>query len=162
MIIAPPSILSKEAATCPRDYDPPNRYLAALPPAIAVHLSIGPVYAYAMWTSGMSRTLGVVSSAPADWSPHSDLLPVFSTSAVVLGITTSVLGGWVEKVGPRKAGVVGSALWCGALLTSAAGVELHSLPLVYLGYGVMGGVGWGLMYLTPVTSAMKWFPDRRG
>ena len=159
----PPSILSKEAATCPRDYDPPNRYLAALPPAIAVHLSIGPVYAYSMWTSsGMSRALGVASSAPGDWSIHADLLPVFSTSAVVLGITTGVLGGWAERVGPRTAGAVGSALWSAALLTSAAGVEAHSLPLVYLGYGVLGGAGWGLMYLAPVTSAMKWFPDRRG
>jgi len=81
---------------------------------------------------------------------------------VVLGITTSVLGEWVERVGPRTAGMVGSAFWGGALLTTALGVETHSLPLVYLGYGMFGGVGWGLMYLTPVTSAMKWFPDRRG
>jgi hypothetical protein len=126
-----PSVLSKEAATSPRDYDPANRYLAALPPAIAVHLSIGPVYAYSMWTPGMSRALGVVSPAPGDWSSHADLLPVFSASAVALGLTTSVVGGWVERVGPRTAGAVGSALWCGALLTSAAGVETHSLPLVY-------------------------------
>ena len=69
---------------------------------------------------------------------------------------------WVEKVGPCMAGVTGSACWGGALLTTAVGIEAHSLPLVYLGYGVLGGVGWGLMYLTPVTSAMKWFPDRRG
>ena len=80
----------------------------------------------------------------------------------IKGVTTSALGEWVEKVGPRTAGMVGTGFWSGALLTTAAGVELHNLPLVYLGYGVLGGVGWGLMYLTPVTSAMKWFPDRRG
>jgi len=72
------------------------------------------------------------------------------------------MGSWVETVGPRTAGMVGSAFWSAALLTTALGVETHSLPLVYLGYGVLGGVGWGLMYLTPVTSVMKWFPDRRG
>jgi hypothetical protein len=77
-------------------------------------------------------------------------------------MTTSALGAWVEKVGPRMAGMVGSAFWSSALLTTALGVEAHSLSLVYLGYGVLGGVGWGLMYLTPVSSAMKWFPDRRG
>jgi MFS family permease len=77
-------------------------------------------------------------------------------------VTTSALGEWVEKSGPRRSGMVGSAFWSGALLTTALGIETHTLPLVYLGYGVLGGVGWGLMYLTPVTSAMKWFPDRRG
>lgn len=96
-----------------------------------------------------------------DWT-HSELLPVFSCAAVVLGVTTSTLGEWVEKSGPRISGMVGSAFWSGALLTTAAGIESHTLPLLYLGYGVLGGVGWGLMYLTPVTSAMKWFPDRRG
>jgi len=155
-----PSVLSKEAATAPLDY-PASRRLRALPPAVAIHLSIGSVYVYSMWTPGMSKTLGVVAAAPCDWT-HSELLPVFSAAAVVLGATTSALGEWVERVGPRTAGTVGSALWGGALLTTAAGVEAHSLPVVYLGYGLLGGVGWGLMYLTPVTSAMKWFPDRRG
>jgi len=105
--------------------------------------------------------IGVIAAAPLDWT-YPQLLPVFSCSAIVLGMTTSALGAWVEKVGPRMAGMVGSAFWSSALLTTALGVEAHSLPMVYLGYGVLGGVGWGLMYLTPVTSAMKWFPDRRG
>lgn len=77
-------------------------------------------------------------------------------------MTTGALGEWVEKSGPRLSGMVGSAFWSGALLTTAIGIETHSLPLVYLGYGLLGGIGWGLMYLTPVTAAMKWFPDRRG
>ncbi|KAL9182040.1 hypothetical protein ACHAXT_012383 [Thalassiosira profunda] len=114
-----------------------------------------------MWTPALSKALGVVASAPTDWT-HPALLPVFSSAAVVLGVTTSTLGSWVEKVGPRTAGMVGSTFWSGALLTTAAGIEMHALPLVYAGYGVLGGIGWGLMYLTPVTAAMKWFPDRRG
>lgn len=147
------SILSKEAATAPIDY-PTSKRFWALPPAIAIHLSIGSVYVYSMWTPGFSRAIGVIAAAPNDWT-HSELLPVFSTAAVVLGVTTSTLGEWVEKVGPRTAGMVGSMCWSSALLTTAGGVQMHNLPLVYLGYGVLGGVGWGLMYLTPVTSAMK-------
>ena len=77
------SILSKEAATAPIDYPTSQRYLA-LPPAIAIHLSIGSVYVYSMWTPGMSKALGVLAAAPNDWT-HSELLPVFSTAAVVLG-----------------------------------------------------------------------------
>jgi MFS family permease len=111
--------------------------------------------------TSINTNVGVVAAAPSDWT-HSELLPVFSCAAVVLGVTTSALGEWVEKSGPRLSGMVGSAFWSGALLTTALGIETHTLPLVYLGYGVLGGVGWGLMYLTPVTSAMKWFPDRRG
>jgi MFS family permease len=103
----------------------------------------------------------VVASAPLDWT-HSQVLPVFSCSAICLGLTTHYLGGWVERVGPRLAGTVGSVFWSLGLITTGVGVHLHQLPLVYLGYSVFGGVGWGLMYLCPVTSVMKWFPDRRG
>ena len=154
------SSLSKTSATAPPDYPPEKRW-TAVPPANAVHLSIGAVYVYSMWTPGMTTALGVVGSAPLDWT-MTDVLPVFSTAAVVLGVTTSSLGSWVEKSGPRMAGAVGSIFWGSALCTTAAGVEYHSLPLVYLGYGLFGGIGWGLMYLAPVTTVMKWFPDRRG
>ena len=102
-----------------------------------------------MWTPGMTNAVGVVSSAASDWT-HSDVVPVFSFAAVTLGITTASLGSWVEKVGPRMAGFVGSLLWSAALVTTGAGVYFHSLPVVYAGYGLLGGVGWGLMYLSPV------------
>mmetsp|Transcript_26729 Transcript_26729/g.54231 ORF Transcript_26729/g.54231 Transcript_26729/m.54231 type:complete len:631 (-) Transcript_26729:303-2195(-) len=154
------SSLSKAAATSPPDYPLEKRW-TAVPPANAVHLSIGAVYVYSMWTPGLTTCLGVVGSAPLDWGV-AEVLPVFSTAAVTLGVTTSVLGSWVEKAGPRLAGSVGSLFWGSALMTTALGVEYHSLPLVYLGYGVLGGVGWGMMYLAPVTTVMKWFPDRRG
>jgi MFS family permease len=154
------SSLSKEAATSAVDAPVSARWWT-VPPANAVHLSIGSVYVYSMWTPGMTHSLGVVSASAMDWS-HAQVLPVFSASAIMLGLTTGLLGEWVEKVGPRKAGVVGSVFWSAALVTTAAGVHFHSIEMVYAGWGLMGGIGWGLMYLAPVTTVMKWFPDRRG
>ena len=156
----PISSLSKEAATAPLDTPVSHRWWV-VPPANAVHLSIGSVYVYSMWTPGMTHALGVVSASSLDWT-HGQVLPVFSASAIVLGLTTASLGSWVERVGPRTAGFVGSCFWSGALATTALGVHLHSIELVYAGWGLLGGIGWGLMYLSPVTTVMKWFPDRRG
>ncbi|MGK3745920.1 MAG: hypothetical protein ACI90V_012781 [Bacillariaceae sp.] len=84
------SSLSKQAATQSADFSPKNRWLA-VPPANLVHLSIGGVYVYLMWTPAMTQTLGVVSSAPLDWT-HSQVLPVFSCAAISLGLTTHYLG----------------------------------------------------------------------
>lgn len=154
------SSLSKEAATQAADFPPHNRWMA-VPPANLVHLSIGGVYVYSMWTPAMTQALGVISSAPLDWT-HSQVLPVFSCAALSLGLTTHFFGGWVEQAGPRRAGMVGSLFWSMGLITTGAGVYLHELPLIYAGYSVFGGIGWGLMYLSPVTTVMKWFPDRRG
>jgi len=72
---------------------------------------------------------GVIAAAPQDWT-HTTLLPVFSTAALTLGVTTSTLGSWIESIGPRTAGMLGSALWSGALLTTAVGVHHHSLPML--------------------------------
>ncbi|VEU39593.1 unnamed protein product [Pseudo-nitzschia multistriata] len=154
------SVLSKRAATQTPGFPPGQRW-KAVPPANLLHLSIGGVYAYSMWTPALTRALGVVSSAPLDWT-HAQVLPVFSCAALSLGATTHFLGSWVESVGPRTAGAVGSLVWSAALVTTGAGVYFHQLPLVYAGYSVLGGIGWGLMYLSPVTTVMKWFPDRRG
>ena len=139
------SSLSKESATQPADFPPRDRWMT-VPPANLVHLSIGGVYVYSMWTPAMTQALGVVSSAPLDWT-HSQVLPVFSCAAISLGLTTHFLGSWVEQAGPRKAGTIGSLFWSMGLITTGAGVYLHQLPLVYAGYSVLGGVGWGLMYL---------------
>jgi hypothetical protein len=133
------SSLSKDAATQPAEYDPKKRWMV-IPPANLVHLSIGSVYAYSMWTPGLTHVLGVVSSAAADWT-HSDVVPVLSAAAITLGVTTATLGSWVEKVGPRTSGFVGSILWGSGLMVTGVGVHLHSLPLVYAGYGLIGGVG---------------------
>ena len=139
------SSLSKEAATQPADF-PPNRRWMAVPPANLVHLSIGGVYVYSMWTPAITQSLGVVSSAPLDWT-HSEVLPVFSCAAISLGLTTHFFGSWVEEAGPRKAGMAGSLFWSMGLITTGAGVYFHELPLIYAGYSVFGGIGWGLMYL---------------
>ena len=94
----------------------------------------------------MTQALGVVSSAPLDRT-HSQVLPVFSCAAISLGLTTYFFGSWVEQAGPRRAGTVGSLFWSMGLITTGAGVYLHQLPLIYAVYPVLGGVGWGLMYL---------------
>jgi MFS family permease len=153
-------VFSKDAATQPVDTPTRHRWWA-VPPANLVHLSIGGVYVYSMWTPALHQAVGVVAPAATDWTVG-QLLPVFSAAAISLGLTTHFLGEWVERVGPRHAGAVGSLCWGTGLLTTAFGAYMHQLPLVYLGYSAIGGVGWGLMYLCPVTSVMKWFPDRRG
>jgi hypothetical protein len=131
--------LTKEAATESSDY-PTDKRWTAIPPANVVHLSIGAVYAYSMWTPSLGTALGVVSAAANDWT-QSELIPVFSVAALTLGITTNTLGKWVEEVGPRKSGVIGSFFWGSGLCVAGLGAELHSLPLVYAGYGLLGGVG---------------------
>lgn len=90
------------------------------------------------------------------------MVPIFSSCALSLGVTTFTLGGWAERAGPRKVAATAAACWGGGLITAALGVYTHTLPLVYLGYGVFGGIGWGLGYVSPVSTLMKWFPDRRG
>ena len=155
-----PWTFSKEAATAPIDLPVSSRWYA-VPPANAVHLSIGSVYCYSMWTPGITKAVGVIAASSADLT-QSAIVPVFSASAVVLGMTTAGLGAWVEKVGPRHAALVGSVLWGSALVTTAVGVHYHSLPALYAGYSLLGGIGWGCMYLAPVTTVMKFFPDKRG
>jgi MFS family permease len=81
---------------------------------------------------------------------------------VLLGIAAAVWGGWLERVGPRKAGVVSALCWCGGLVIGALGVYTHQLWLMWLGSGVIGGIGLGLGYISPVSTLVKWFPDRRG
>ena len=143
-----------------RDGDQYNRWLA-LGPAVAVEMSIGAVYCWSMWTGPLTRAVGVVAQAPIDWNLAA-VQPAFSCCALTLGLTTAALGKWVDQVGPRAAGSVGALAWGSGLAVAGLGVELHSLPLIYLGYSGLGGIGWGLMYLTPVSAMMKWFPDRRG
>ena len=151
---------SKQAATASLNTPVSHRW-RYVPPANLVHLSIGSVYAYSMFTPGLTTAQGVIAQAATDWT-QAAVVPVFSASAVVLGLTTATLGTWVERAGPRHAALVGSALWSSALVTTAVGVHWHSLPLLYVGWSCLGGCAWGLMYLSRVTTIMKWFPDRRG
>ena len=137
-----------------------NRWL--VPPAsIAIHLCIGSVYAWSVFNPALTRQLGVVASAADDWS-LSSVVWIFSVAIVSLGLTAAFAGKWLEKVGPRMVGVVAALCWGGGFLIGAAGIATHQLWLLYLGYGVLGGAGLGLGYVSPVSTLIRWFPDRRG
>lgn len=151
------SFLRKENIVAPEGY---NRW--RVPPAsIAIHLCIGSVYAWSVFNPPLTREMGVVASAGSDWS-LSSVVWIFSVAIVVLGLTAAVGGKWLEKVGPRYVGVVAAILWGGGFLIGSAGIVTHQLWLVYLGYGVFGGAGLGLGYVSPVSTLIRWFPDRRG
>ncbi|MEM1139493.1 MAG: MFS transporter, partial [Pseudomonadota bacterium] len=151
------SFLRKENIIAPDGY---NRW--RVPPAsIAIHLCIGSVYAWSVFNPALTREMGVVASAASDWT-LSSVVWIFSVAIVVLGLTAAVGGKWLEKVGPRYVGVVAAMLWGGGFLVGSVGIATHTLWLVYLGYGVLGGAGLGLGYVSPVSTLIRWFPDRRG
>jgi MFS family permease len=100
-------------------------------------------------------------ASDCDWTQF-DLGWMFTLFFVLLGVAAAVWGGWLERNGPRKAGVVAALCWCGGLLIAAIGVYLHQLWLMWLGAGVIGGIGLGLGYISPVSTLINWFPDRRG
>lgn len=141
-------------------HDDFNRW--KVPPAsIAIHLCIGSVYAWSIFNPPLTRQMGVVASAPEDWSLGS-VVWIFSVAIVFLGLAAAFAGKWLEEVGPRMVGVTAAALWGGGFLVSAVGIATHQLWLIYLGYGVLGGCGLGLGYVSPVSTLIRWFPDRRG
>ncbi|MBO0344240.1 OFA family MFS transporter [Roseibium sp. CAU 1637] len=149
--------LKKENIIAPEGY---NRW--RVPPAsIAIHLCIGSVYAWSVFNPPLTRELGVVASAAEDWS-LSSVVWIFSVAIVSLGLAAAFGGKWLEKVGPRYVGVVAATLWGGGFLIGSLGISSHQLWLVYLGYGVLGGAGLGLGYVSPVSTLIRWFPDRRG
>jgi MFS family permease len=131
------------------------------PAALAVHLSIGQVYAFSVFNGPLSRVIGITESAPEDWR-LSTLGWIFSISILVLGITAFLGGKWLEEVGPRTTMFTAACAFGGGFLVSAIGVWTHQVWLLYLGYGVFGGIGLGLAYVSPVSALIKWFPDRRG
>jgi MFS family permease len=137
-----------------------NRWLVP-PAAIGTHLSIGSVYAWSMFNDPLTREFGVVASAAQDWTLQS-VVPVFSTSIVCLGMSAAIAGKWLEDVGPRLVGGIAACCWGGGFMLGSLGISMHSLPLLYLGYGVLGGCGLGLGYVSPVSTLIRWFPDRRG
>jgi len=159
-----------------------NRWL--VPPAsIAIHLCIGSVYAWSMFNPALVKILGVVTSSGDDWS-LGQVVWIFSVAIVCLGLAAAYAGKWLEEVGPRMVGFVSACCWGGGFLIGALGIYLQelgvqislSLPmfssepivlqlglyLLYLGYGVIGGIGLGLGYVSPVSTLIRWFPDRRG
>jgi MFS family permease len=152
-----PSWLSKERIIAPPGY---NRW--RVPPAsIGIHLCIGSVYAWSIYNPALIRVHGVVASAAGDWS-LGDVVWIYTVAIVFLGLSAAFAGRWLERVGPRMVGFVAACCWGGGYLLGGAGILTHELWLLYLGYGVIGGCGLGLGYVSPVSTLIRWFPDRRG
>jgi MFS family permease len=131
------------------------------PAALCIHLCIGQAYAFSVFNLPMTKLLGITESTPADWE-LTDLGWIFSIAIFFLGASAAVFGRWVEEGGPRRAMFASGLCWAGGFFVSAAGVYAHTLWLIYLGYGVLGGCGLGLGYISPVSTLIKWFPDRPG
>jgi len=148
---------SKEAITAGPDF---NRWRVPLA-SIAIHLCIGSVYAWSIFNPALIRTEGVIVSAADDWTLR-QVVWVFTVAIVFLGLSAAFAGKWLERVGPRTVGSVAAVCWGGGFLIGGMGVWLHELWLLYFGYGVIGGCGLGLGYVSPVSTLIKWFPDRRG
>jgi MFS family permease len=137
-----------------------NRWLVP-PAALAIHLSIGQAYAFSVFKLPLTKVLGITQSTAGDWS-QPELAWIFTLAIVFLGLSAATFGRWLEHAGPRKSGVVAALCWSLGFFISAFGVRIHNIWLLYLGYGVLGGCGLGLGYITPVSTLIKWFPDRRG
>ncbi len=164
-------ILSKERIVAKPGF---NRWLVP-PAALAIHLCIGMSYGLSVFWKPLERALGVTApivcenmtlfealfTTTCDWR-RTDLVYIFTIGIVFLGLSAALFGGWLERAGPRKAGVVAAFCWGGGFIVSALGVYTHQLWLLYLGLGVLGGIGLGLGYISPVSTLIKWFPDRRG
>jgi MFS family permease len=151
-----------------------NRWLVP-PAALAIHLCIGMAYGFSVFWLPLSRALGVTQpvacpdltlgtalfTTTCDWRV-ADLGWMYTLFFVFLGSSAALWGGWLERAGPRKAGVVSAVCWCGGIGIAAVGVILHQLWIMWIGGGVIGGIGLGLGYISPVSTLVKWFPDRRG
>lgn len=152
-----------------------NRWLVP-PAALAIHLCIGMAYGFSVFWLPLSKAIGIkdaVKCGPdvgfwaqlfttsCDWQ-ISTLGWMYTLFFVLLGTSAATWGGWLERAGPRKAGVVSAVCWCGGMLLSALGVYLHQFWLMIVGSGIIGGIGLGLGYISPVSTLIKWFPDRRG
>jgi OFA family oxalate/formate antiporter-like MFS transporter len=129
-----------------------NRWLIALS-AVAIHLSIGSAYAYSVFKLPLAEAHG--------WSSTETSL-AFTIAIFFLGLSAATFGRWVERKGPRTAALVAAALFSSGHLIAGLAVHFGSLPLFFVGYGVVGGVGLGIGYIAPVSTLVKWFPDRRG
>ncbi len=166
-----PGILARE-----RTFAGPNFNRWLIPPcALAIHLCIGMAYGFSVFWLPMTRQLantdaavcaklsllGALTTTTCNWTVP-EVTHIFETFIAMLGVSAFIWGGWLEHAGPRKAGFIAAWCWGGGLVFGGIGVIVHQLWLVYLGCGVLGGVGQGLGYITPVSTLIKWFPDRRG
>src|SRR5471032_1911119 len=171
-VLTQPGFFSRERTIASPEF---NRWLVP-PAALAIHLCIGMAYGFSVFWLPLSLAIGITKpvACPADSSVFAEIFTttcdwkmsmlgwMFTLFFVVLGSAAAMWGGWLEREGPRKAGFVAALCWCGGLVISAFGVYVHQLWIMWLGSGVIGGVGLGLGYISPVSTLVKWFPDRRG
>lgn len=145
-----------------RSYSTPGYQRGWVPvAALCIHLSIGQAYSWSVFNIPLTRILGVAKPGPGDWSRES-VIWVFSLAIVCLGLSAAFGGKWLERVGPRLAMFVSALCFSSGLFLAALAVATHWLPLLYVGYGVIGGCGLGLGYIAPVSTLIRWFPDRPG
>ena len=137
-----------------------NRWLVP-PAALAIHLCIGQIYAYSVFNQPLTRLIGIDAPATGDWK-LTTIGWIFSIALFTLGASAALFGQWLERVGPRKAMFASAVCFSSGFLVASIGVQVHQIWLVYLGHGVLGGVGLGLGYISPVSTLIKWFPDRPG
>ena len=166
-----PGILDKEWTIAAAGF---NRWLVP-PAALCIHLCIGMAYGFSVFWLPLSRAIGLTApkacpditlaqelfTTTCDWKVAS-MGWMYTLFFVVLGVSAALWGGWLERAGPRKAGVVAALCWAGGLMLGAIAIYVHQLWLLWLGSGIIGGVGLGLGYISPVSTLVKWFPDRRG
>lgn len=150
-------IFRKDRIVAPAGF---NRWKVPLA-SVAIHLCIGSVYAWSVFNAPLTKLHGVATGAADDWTLN-DVVWVFTVAIVFLGLSAAVAGKWLERVGPRVVGTVSALCWGGGFVIGGLGILTHQLWLLYLGYGVIGGCGLGLGYVSPVSTLIKWFPDRRG
>src|SRR5579864_1024953 len=133
------SFLDREHSVAPAGY---SRWRVP-PAALAIHLAIGQAYAFSVFNLPLSTLVGVTKAAPDDWK-LSTIGWIFSTAIVCLGLSAFLFGRWLEAVGPRRAMFVSALCFAGGFMVSALGVQMHQIWIIYLGYGVLGGIGLGL------------------
>lgn len=161
------SFLSRERTIAPPGY---NRWLFP-PAALAIHLCIGQAYALSVFNIPLSKIIGAsqglrdasgeIISTSNDW-PLTTTVWIFNIAFFFLGVSAALFGKWLERVGPRKAMFASACCFCGGFLIAAFGIYIHQIALLYIGYGVLGGIGLGLGYISPVSTLIKWFPDKPG
>lgn len=152
-------LLDRSRTIAPPGY---NRWLVP-PAALAIHLAIGQAYAFSVFNKPLGS---LISGDPAkpdalDWTP-TQIGITFSIAIVLLGLSAALFGKWLERVGPRKAMLAASLCFGGGFLIGSLGISLHNIWLLYFGYGFIGGIGLGIGYISPVSTLIKWFPDRKG
>jgi len=163
-------VLDKERTIAGEQF---NRWLVP-PAALAIHLCIGMAYGFSVFWLPMAKLVGNASAECAQQSWVADMFSTqcnwsvpevsvtFTLFIFMLGVSAAIWGGWLEHAGPRKSGFIAAMCWGGGMVLGGVGVMMHQLWLVWLGCGILGGIGMGLGYITPVSTLIKWFPDRRG